>query len=71
MVPSRCDDEDSAIATRTATEPIMSPSRTQRLCSFAIAALLTLATLGGIDELAQHPQGGQAQLAQHPGHAGD
>jgi|GEM_PF-4123125 len=49
----------------------MSPSRTQRLCSFAIAALLTLATLGGIDELAQHPQGGQAQLAQHPGHAGD
>ena len=44
----------------------MSNNRTHRLYSFAIAALLTLATLGGIDSLAQNPQSVGSQMAQQP-----
>ena len=45
-------------------KPTMSNNRTHRLYSFAIAALLTLATLGGIDSLAQNPQSASSQMAQ-------
>ena len=44
----------------------MSNNRTHRFYSFAIAALLTLATLGGIDSLAQNPQSVGSQMAQQP-----
>lgn len=58
------DDEDSPIATRSQLEPTMSKSTTHRLTAFALSALLTLCTLGGIDRLATQPQEAGAQWAQ-------
>jgi hypothetical protein len=47
-------------------EPAMSTSQNHRLYALAIAFVMTLATLGGIDGLAQHAHETDAQMAQQP-----
>lgn len=44
----------------------MTPSNTHRLASFAIAFVMTLATLGGIDGLAQQSPADHTLLAAQP-----
>lgn len=44
----------------------MSTSQNHRLYALAIAFVMTLATLGGIDGLAQHAHETDAQMAQQP-----
>ena len=46
-------DDIAVIATRLSPEPTMSKSLIQRGLSLSLAALVTLAMLGGIDQLSQ------------------
>lgn len=59
------DAEDSPIETPSLLEPAMSKSPAHRLYAVALSALLTLCTLGAIDQLATRPQHDAAQWAQH------